>query len=319
MEGITGYVYRNAISDFYGRGVSRYFSPFVTYHPKRILNTHERMDLCPENNKKITLIPQILTNNTDEFFEITHFLKEEYGYSEVDLNMGCPSGTVVSKGRGAGFLADPDGLEKFLYEIFEHTEMKVSVKTRIGYSDRSEFPELMRIYSQFPLSELIIHPRLRTDLYNGSPDVDLFMQSFSYGDYPICYNGDIDSREKYDSLVTKIHSAAGEDAGIQRLSAVMCGRGMIARPYLIEELSGESDDVASEDVHRLRDFHDRIIADYMEAYDGDGLLTLKKMKEIWTYMRADFPGCDRQLKELFKARDMSHYNAAVSVLFSSRY
>ena len=360
MEGITGYIYRNAVRDFYGKDIDRYFSPFVTYHTKRILNTHEREDLRPDHNRGLCLIPQILTNDDKEFLTISHFLKEEYGYDEVNLNFGCPSGTVVSKGRGAGFLAHPDELEKFLYEIFEHAETKISIKTRIGMNDKSVFPELLGIYSQFPLSELIIHPRLRKDMYNGKPDIESFINALGTVRCPVCYNGDIYSVMDYDRLVTMADktvtggtdheaSVGADDSAdsiteitdntVTGLQAVMCGRGMISHPYLLSELAAAERGVQAADaqdgehgadgrrdsactgagnVKRLREFHDRIVADYMLCYEGDGGLVLRKMKEIWTYMIAGFPGCGHAFKELCKSRNMVQYSAAVTVIFGSR-
>lgn len=364
MEGITGYIYRNAVREFYGCGIDRYFSPFVTFHQKRVLNNHECEDLRPDHNKGIELIPQILTNNAAEFLSISHYLKEEYGYGEVNLNLGCPSGTVASKGKGAGFLEHTPELERFLDEIFAHAETKISIKTRIGMNDNEVFPELIRIYSHLPMAELIIHPRIRRQMYNGVPDVDSFISALGCGSYPICYNGDIYSVADYDTLVTKVREKIiPENEGFQ---AVMCGRGMISHPYLLSELSAVrrnnktdhddhnacsgnnkkidhdvcssnskkiDNDVCSgnnsksssngtvddmHDIRRLRAFHDRIVSDYMECYNGDDGLVLRKMKEIWTYMIAEFPDSAKSFKELCKSHSMTQYNAAVTVIFGSR-
>ena len=168
LEGITGYIYRNALHDFYGTGIDKYFMPFLAPHTKRSFNAKEKNDILPEHNKDLYAVPQILTNNASDFLRIEKDLRA-LGYEEININLGCPSGTVVSKGRGAGFLAKKDELDAFLEEIFEKTEGKISLKTRIGVEEPEEFYELLEIYNQYPLEELIIHPRVQKELYQGKP------------------------------------------------------------------------------------------------------------------------------------------------------
>ena len=105
MEGITGYIYRNAHQKFFP-GMDKYFTPFLSPNENRALNPKEKKDILREHNIDLYVTPQILTNRADFFLRAARELKEEYGYEEVNLNLGCPSGTVVSKGKGAGFLGD---------------------------------------------------------------------------------------------------------------------------------------------------------------------------------------------------------------------
>ena len=102
------------------------------------------------------------------------------GYKEVNLNLGCPSSTVVTKKKGAGFLSEPDRLEHFLEDVVKGLEslgLQLSIKTRIGLRDAEEFADLLDLYNAYPLTELIIHPRLQTDLYNNTPNWDAFAQA----------------------------------------------------------------------------------------------------------------------------------------------
>lgn len=103
MEGITGYVYRSAHHALFPH-VDRYFTPFLQPNQNHRFASRERNDVLPEHNKGITLIPQILTNRAEDFIWMAGEL-EALGYDEVNLNLGCPSGTVVTKYKGAGFLA----------------------------------------------------------------------------------------------------------------------------------------------------------------------------------------------------------------------
>nr|MCR5147756.1 tRNA-dihydrouridine synthase family protein [Eubacterium sp.] len=153
MEGITTYVYRNAINRHFG-GIDKFYTPFLTASH---LKGRELRDTLPDNNEVETLIPQVLVNDSDLFITIAKQL-EDLGYTEVNLNLGCPSGTVTSKGRGAGFLDHTDQLDRFLDEIFNYSPISISIKTRIGMEFISEWEDIADIYSKYPVKELIIHP-----------------------------------------------------------------------------------------------------------------------------------------------------------------
>lgn len=169
MEGITGYIYRNAYEKFF-HNIDKYFTPFIVANKSKSLKTKELRDVLPENNKCMNIVPQILTNDSEDFI-ITSKRLQQLGYNEVNLNLGCPSGTVVSKNRGSGFLALRDELDRFLEEIFTLENMKISIKTRIGKDSPEEFYELIKIYNKYPLEELIIHPRTRNDFYGNKPNL----------------------------------------------------------------------------------------------------------------------------------------------------
>ena len=116
LEGITGYTYRRALYQCFG-GFDKYLFP-LSFQIRKDISAPEKMkDIMPENNEGMYAVPQILTKNAEDFIQTAETL-QEYGYKEVNLNLGCPSKTVVTKGRGAGFLDRPDELDKFLDEIF---------------------------------------------------------------------------------------------------------------------------------------------------------------------------------------------------------
>ena len=174
LEGITGYIFRNAHTRLF-TPADKYFSPFLVPKPNsgKQFSAKEKADILPEHNQNIHLVPQIMTNKAADFIAMTKAL-EEYGYQEVNLNLGCPSRTVVTKGRGAGFLSDPETLQFFFDEVFREIKIKISVKTRIGLEDAEEFQDLLSVYNQFPFEELIIHPRVQCMYYNGTPDMETF-------------------------------------------------------------------------------------------------------------------------------------------------
>lgn len=302
MEGITGYVYRNVQHRFYNH-IDKYFTPFITPTQHRKLTSRELGDILPEHNQGMYVVPQILTNQAEGFLWAAGKAKE-FGYREVNLNLGCPSGTVVSKGRGAGFLADPWKLNLFLAEISEgmmQMDMKLSVKTRLGVLDPEEFYELIEIFNRYPLTELIIHPRIRTDYYKNHPNMAVFRDAVRMSRHPLCYNGDIFRAKEYRLFEKEFPEVA----------AVMLGRGIIANPGLAEEIH----EGKKLEKTRLKAFHDDLLLAYREAIPGDKNV-LFKMKEAWFYLACDLVDCDKQIKKIKKAGTMKEYEAAVERVFA---
>lgn len=227
LEGISWYVYRNMQAKHF-KAADCYITPFIAPNQKREIRNKDKQDILTEHNEGLCVVPQIIGNRADEFIDTARQL-QDLGYKEVNLNLGCPSGTVVAKGKGSGFLSKPDELERFLDEIFSGLQMDISVKTRIGRYDEDEFYELMELFNRFPIKELTIHPRIQKEFYSGTPHMELFAYAYENSKNPICYNGDIFKAEDYKKLAETF----------PKLEAVMLGRGMLANPALLEEISGE--------------------------------------------------------------------------------
>lgn len=298
MEGITTYIYRSTFEKYYG-GIDRYYTPFLA---SMHLSSRETNEVLPEHNEGMTLIPQILSNRTDEFLEITKTL-QDFGYDTVNLNLGCPSGTVVSKHRGSGFLAVPDELDTFLAEIFDKCPLNISIKTRLGISDESEWDTILKIYEKYPISELIIHTRLQKDFYKLPTRPHTFAAARKLG-IPLCYNGDITSPEAQQAALTA-------DPHIDRF---MLGRGIIGDPELIESLSGGT---PARDKDRLQSFLTDICDRYLAEMSGGERNTLYKLKEIWVYLGALFTDADKYVKKIKKANRLAEYESAMLALFDN--
>ena len=307
LEGITGYVYRNAFHSFY-TGIDKYFIPFLSPNQNRALSPKEIRDVLPEHNRGMYAVPQILTNRAEYFLRAAKELKEEYGYQEVNLNLGCPSRTVVSKGKGAGFLENIKELDAFLGEVFEKAEIRVSVKTRIGMDSPEEFAPLLEVFNKYPLHELIVHPRLQKDYYRNVPNWNAFADAVQKSRNPLCYNGDIFTPEDYKKLKTEFPNT----------DRIMLGRGLLMNPELAEIIKADescgTEAAGRPDRNRLKAFHDRLYRDYGQAMSGDKNV-LFKMKEFWSYAEKLFPGEEKILKKIKKASRLCDYEQAVRALF----
>ena len=310
LEGITGYIYRGAHHQFY-TGVDVYYTPFISPAQGCVMNPKEMRDVIPEHNAGVPLVPQILAKDAKFFIQAAKKLRE-FGYSEINLNAGCPSRTVVTKGKGAGFLQNTDGLDRFLDTVMEELGGDISVKTRIGMQSEEEFERLLDVYNRYPLKMLIIHPRTGQDFYEHEPRYRAVEYALRNSKNPICYNGDVFDEEAYKKLRERF----------PKLERVMLGRGMLQRPYLAEQMKKEEASVTGgkkmvnrEEIVRLRTFHDRLVADYTEYMSGDKNV-LFKMKELWLYMLASIPEGERYRKDIKKVQKLSHYQDLMEHMFT---
>ena len=297
LEGIGGYIYRNAQADYFEKA-DKYYSPFLAPNQNRSISPKEYKDIAPEHNEDIMLVPQIMANNAEIFLKAAQEL-EQLGYKEINLNLGCPSRTVVTKYRGAGFLAKPDALEQFLEEVYSKLNIRLSLKTRLGMEDEEEFEHLLDIYNKFPVSELIIHPRVQTDYYKNTPRMESFLNALEKSKTPVVYNGDIFNKEKYQQVMKQMD-----------VSGVMLGRGVLANPALFGEIRG-TEKLSKE---RLWEFHERLLADYTQEMSGERNV-LFKMKELWFYLAWSFTNTEKYEKKIRKAQHLSDYRLVVKQLF----
>lgn len=304
LEGITTYVYRNAHARYFGK-MDKYYTPFLSLHKEKEFNHKERQEILPEHNEGLCVVPQVLTNSAEDFLRAAEKLKA-LGYEEININAGCPSGTVTTKAKGAGMLDDPMRLDRFLSEVFEKTPVEISVKTRLGMDSADEWEDLLKIYNKYPIKELIIHARVRADFYKNTPNWDAFGHAVECSKNPICYNGDIFCLSDYHMLTERFQS----------VDNVMLGRGLLANPFLPGEIYGNNNDVKkSEEAWKLlQAFHDELYVEYSKILSGDRNI-LFKMKELWTYMVHLWPDAEKYQKAIRKAKNCSEYEICVKKMF----
>ena len=243
LEGLTDAIYRRVHHATFG-GVEKYFMPFVSPSSSLAFTSRQQADIDPRENAGVPAVPQILCRDAALFLEMTKLLQDA-GYSEVNLNLGCPSGTVTAKGKGAGMLKDPDALARFLDAIYAKSPLPVSLKTRCGYDTIDEWPRLLRIILCYPVYEWILHPRTYREFYNGSPHRDFFLEAAEKAPFPVIYNGDL--------------FRVNECREMSRFD-LMLGRGLAVNPALAQEARGGE----GLTVEALALFHDRLYREYLK-------------------------------------------------------
>ena len=309
MEGVTTRTYRNVFRRHYAC-VDRFYTPFLVANQTHHFKKRELKEVSPPEEG---LVPQILTGSRADFVWAAKYLAG-LGYTEVNLNCGCPYPTVFTKGKGSGMLADPERLDRFLTEIFSEPDMPaVSVKTRVGVSDPAEAGRLAEIYAKYPICEITVHPRVREDYYDGELRIEALKEMKKILQRPVCFNGDIRMPEDTERIKAEFPDT----------EAVMIGRGLIEDPELAEKirkLSDGKDHTADcgngTEKRRLAAFLDELWDAYSEVLYGERDV-LFKMKEIWYYLGRHFPERERALLDIKKAKHREDYREAVSTVLDT--
>lgn len=294
LEGITDQTYR-AVHHRFFPGADRYYTPFFSPTVHRALTPREMRELPRAEENGFSVVPQLLTKEPEDFLWFAAQCRD-LGYEEVNLNLGCPSGTVTAKNKGSGMLRDLESLDRFLEEIFSRSPLPISIKTRIGFSSPEEFPQILSVLNSYPIAELTVHPRVRAAFYNGTVDMEAFSYATGNAAAPLCYNGNIHSLDEVKIL----------QEHFPNISAVMIGRGIVADPGLLTS-GGTTRE-------KLEDFHDTLLEQYLSLFGGSRN-AMFRMKEHWRYLIRKFEGSEKAAKQLRKVTDLTLYRSITREIF----
>ncbi len=304
LQGFTDFGFRKVLAESFG-GIDKFFIPYISYGKGHEIKRSQLREVFPENNQSLPVVAQVLFSDGTELTELVSILKD-YGYDEINLNLGCPYPMVTNKGRGAALLEKPEALLEALQQLYsKNYQVRFSVKMRAGMTNDRDAEAVFEVLNQFPLEEVIFHPRTADQMYDGHANPQLFANAVSLVKHPLVYNGDIVSV-----------------AGFQELQAIlpaqnswMIGRGLLANPALGAQLKGDVFN-PNELREKLRDFHDRIFDNYSSRLDGSGHV-LMKMNQFWTYFCQSFSNPHKAMKLVKKSTSLHKYNAAVAEIFRS--
>ena len=290
MGGITDSVFRR-VHHKYFPGITRYYMPFISPTVHRSLTPREAREVPPADSVAFSAVPQLLTKVPEDFLWAAGQCRE-LGYSEVNLNLGCPSGTVTAKGKGSGMLKDPDALDAFLDTIFRDAPVPISVKTRLGFDSPEEFPRLLEIFNRYPIKELTLHPRVRKDFYNGSVDMDAFRYCLENSTAPVCYNGNLNTIAQIEAF----------SKAFPQVKSVMIGRGLVGDPGMLVPGGTTAD--------ALEGFIEELAQEYCVVF-GSERNAMFRLKENWRHLLCRFEGSEKLGKRLRKTTDIREYRAIV--------
>jgi tRNA-dihydrouridine synthase B len=304
IRGITDCIFRTIFANHF-HGFDAGLAPFISSVKGKTIKRSHIKDILPEHNRVLPIIPQIIGNNPDDFIALARSMFD-LGYSKVNWNIGCPFPQVTKKKRGAGLLPHPEMIKSFLDQVVSKIPNSLSIKTRLGLISKDEMRELLTVFNQFQLAEIIMHPRTGYQLYTGEVDLEGFEQFERSSAHPVVYNGDIVDKESFCALQTRF----------PKMSQWMIGRGVIANPLLGEILRGETTNSAFI-FPRIKSFHDDLLAAYAAIFDNSGNI-LDKMKGIWLYLSQSFPNGGIILRRVQKLKQLDQYKGLVEEIFIVR-
>ena len=302
MEGLTDRVWRQAHQKWFGwaGAPAKYYAPFLSPPENRVLIKKKMAELAPEANPGAPVVPQLLAKDGALAAWMVGQLRQ-LGYTEVNLNFGCPSGTVTAKGKGSGMLRDLDKLDAFLAALFAEAEGPLTVKTRLGVEKPEEFAAVLEVYNRYPIAELTIHPRVMRQQYRGIADREAFAKALPECRMPVCYNGDLMTVEQLRAF----------EADFPAVQSLMVGRGIIADPALFRQALGGPAATKEE----LRGYLDDLYQDYTALFGSAGC-AISRMKGHWFYLIHRFEGSERLEKQLRKLREPWEYETVVNQIFT---
>ncbi len=293
FQGVTHKIYRNAFGRHFP-GMDRAFAPFISGVNPQKINLSKFRDVLPADENTIPLVPQFVSINASEIVEIAAVLSS-YGYSHINWNMGCPFSRLANKMRGCGILPYPNKIREMMDQIFSRTETDISVKTRLGYRSPDELFKVMEVFNDYPIKEIIIHPRTGIQRYKGATRRDLFEQLIGLAKAPVTYNGDIFHHSKYTQLQKQF-------PGIR---SWMLGRGALINPFLSSQIK----QLSLSDNHKreaVKAFHQELFEAIHQKTSNKNKL-LGQMKAVWYYMSGMFSGGTQYFHRLKVCDDIQSY------------
>jgi tRNA-dihydrouridine synthase len=298
LQGFTDYKFRNAFNTFFG-GIDTFYSPYIRLNGKFIIKNSYQKDILPENNTALEVIPQIITNDVDEFLFVSKYVIE-LGYKELNWNLGCPYPMVTKRGMGSGLISDADKINNILDKVHNESDILVSMKMRMGYDTPEEILDVLPILDNYPLKNIAIHARIGKQLYKGGTNLEAFQKCLDISKHKMYYNGDITSVAAFKKLQERFAS----------IDHWMIGRGLIADPFLPSMIKNNTTEYPKNRFEIFSEFHDCIFQEYDAALSGPTPIKMK-MLGFWEYFSQSFSNPQKTYKKIKKAKDVKAYTIAV--------
>lgn len=302
LQGFTDFRFRNAFNHFFG-GIDTFYSPYIRLNGKLEIKPAYQRDILPENNIGLEVIPQIITNDADEFLFVANYV-QQLGYKELNWNLGCPYPMVTKCGMGSGLISDAPKINEILKKVHSESDIIVSMKMRLGYDTTDEILDVLPILDSYPLKNIAIHARIGKQLYKGGVHLDAFKKCVDTAKHKLYYNGDITTVEVFRKMQKQFPT----------IDHWMIGRGLIADPFLPGMIRSNTTNYPENKLKVFSDFHDTLYANYADALSGQTHLLLK-MYHLWEYFSATFNDPRKTLKKIKKAKSIKNYDAAVKDIF----
>ncbi|WP_298766915.1 tRNA-dihydrouridine synthase family protein [uncultured Polaribacter sp.] len=302
LQGFTDFKFRNAFHYFFG-GIDTFYAPYIRLNGKMVIKNSYQRDLLLAHNTTLKVIPQIMTNDADEFLFVAKYIRE-LGYKELNWNLGCPYPMVTKRGMGSGLISDAAKIDSILKRVHNESDVLVSMKMRMGYENASEILETFPVLDKYPLKNIAIHARIGKQLYKGGTDLEAFQKCIDHTKHHLYYNGDITSVTAFKKLEERFPA----------INHWMIGRGLIADPFLPSMIKKQTTVYPKNRFDVFEEFHDRIYTEYDAALSGPTPIKMK-MLGFWEYFSQSFQNPQKTYKKIKKASNARSYHIVVKEIF----
>jgi tRNA-dihydrouridine synthase len=304
LQGFTDYRFRNALHRYFG-GIDTFYAPYIRLNGKFVIKPGYQRDLQLKNNSTLTVIPQVMTNDADEFIFVSKYVRE-LGYTELNWNLGCPYPMVINRCMGSGLINDPQRIDRILERVHNETDIVVSMKMRMGYEHSGEILDVFPVLEKYPIKNVAIHARIGKQLYKGGVDLQSFQRCVDNTSIPLYYNGDITSVESHTRLKEQF----------PMIDHWMIGRGLISDPSLPQMIKNGDTEYPADRLEMFSKFHDTLLSEFQDTLSGEKHVT-QKMSSYWEYFAASMRSPIRMIKKIRKAKTMNDYEHAVAQLLDN--
>ncbi len=304
LQGFTDFRFRNAQNKFFG-GIDTFYAPYIRLNGKLIIKSSYERDLLPENNSSLECIPQIITNNAEEFLFVAKYV-QELGYKELNWNLGCPYPMVTKCGMGSGLISDSEKIRQILDKVHSESDIIVSMKMRLGYDTTTEILDVLPILDTFPIKNIAIHARIGKQLYKGGVHLEAFQKCVDNAKHKLYYNGDITTVAKYKEMQERFPT----------INHFMIGRGLISDPFLPSMIKNNTAEHPKNKLQVFEEFHNTLYEGYSQSLSGSTHILIK-MHHLWEYFAATFSNPHKVEKNIRKAKSIKNYEQTVKEVFKA--
>lgn len=237
LAGISKPVYRSLMRE-YGAGltVSEMISDKALHYENK-----KTFDMCRTRDDEHPVSLQLFGNDPETMGEAARYLSEHTDCEIIDINMGCPVNKVIKAHAGSYLMAHPEEAYDVVRAVVSNTNRPVTVKMRAGWDhEHINCVEIAQLCEKAGASAVAVHGRTRAQMYTGQSNPLYIKMVKEAVNIPVIGNGDI-----------KTPQDALDMLSYTKCDAVMIGRALIGKPYLIKEIKNALEGKENQEVSYL--------------------------------------------------------------------
>ena len=223
---MAGYTNRAFFHLAYNYGASLLVSEMIS-DKGLIYNNDRTVNLLDFYQDERPFSVQLFGNDKDELVEAGRKVIEIAHPDIIDINMGCSVPKIYKNGSGSALLKDPKKIGEIVKAMVSNLDVPITIKIRSGINHQNvNCFEVAKEAEMAGCSAIVLHPRTKSDLFKGSPDMSLVKLLKDNLNIPVIASGDIKTPED----AKRVLDETGCDA-------VMIGRAALGNPFLFKQIN----------------------------------------------------------------------------------